>query len=444
MKITIISYYELKESLLSAAESLKQIGYEVDNYPLLQYYADVNDKKDDCLSHCISSLKQSQPNVILWWYTGVPVKFIEAVKNAFPQCFWIINSWDDPFSFTLPNYTAKLKFFDLAVSSCKGSLINYLKHKCLDAIHRPPGFDPKYHYPLSDIATNTSTEIYKYDVSFCCTNLYQSKDRYPNQIISRYDVVDLLANKLNVKFALFGPEDLKSEFPRVYCGSVSYYDTNKLFNESKINICTHVVGNQDGYFNERVALILGSGGLLLTDRVKGLDSVFKENEECLFFDSLDDLSETVKTTLENYVNFEKIKRAGHQRALQNHTWNVWADAIHIKICRKYFDQSYYQNKYNLQVKNPWLYWLRQGRSSKHIPFKHAHSPVSVTSTRLIKNNNDNINNRFMNTSDWYLMLASVTKLRRSYDALQDIHMITQRNPLLNMQQVMFALKKQSQ
>ena len=69
-----MSYYELKESLLCAAQELQSFGYTVDNFPLYQYYKDEHDKQYDYINLCISKIKQYKPDVIIFWFYGVPVK----------------------------------------------------------------------------------------------------------------------------------------------------------------------------------------------------------------------------------------------------------------------------------------------------------------------------------------------------------------------------------
>lgn len=378
LHITILSYYELKESLLSASNALQAIGYQVDNYPLLRYYADPHDRREDCLEHCIQSLKKSNPHVLLWWYVGVPVNFIRAVKKELDKCFWILNSWDDPYSFSLQNYDKKLKYFDLAISSCKSSVFDYLANGCKDAIYRPPGFDPAIHKPESDIQ-------FEYDISFCCTTLYRNAKDYPSQLVSRYDIVKMLTKMPSIKFGLFGPLEFKQEFPDHYIRFLNYEKTNEIFNKSRINLCTHVVGNQEGYFNERVPLVLGSGGLLMTDDVQGLKQIFRENEHCIYYHSLNELKDKVTEVLNYYEKYEIIKKQGHQCALQNHTWTIWADAVHIKICSRYFDSQFYQNTFNLdKTKATWHSWIMEGRFKKHFPFRYE-VPQNFSITRYKKN-----------------------------------------------------------
>ena len=65
LKILILSYYELKESLLCASKELEKFGFIVQNFPLFQYYKDQNDKREDYATLCLQSIEEYKPDVII-------------------------------------------------------------------------------------------------------------------------------------------------------------------------------------------------------------------------------------------------------------------------------------------------------------------------------------------------------------------------------------------
>ena len=58
MKILIVAYYELKEALFCAADSLEKYGHQVISFPLFQLMYDQHDKKPDYCLRLDQTIKQ--------------------------------------------------------------------------------------------------------------------------------------------------------------------------------------------------------------------------------------------------------------------------------------------------------------------------------------------------------------------------------------------------
>jgi len=148
----------------------------------------------------------------------------------------------------------------------------------------------------------------------------------PDQYINRKTLIDTIyqnMEKLNIKFHIYGPTKFKNMYPKAYKKFVNYYDLNKVFNYSKINICTHVNNKYSMYINERVSLILGSSGLLYVDNIK--DLFVQNNKECIIIDQKDYLNQ-ITQILQNYDDMYLIRYNGHQKS-KSLTWSKWSDII---------------------------------------------------------------------------------------------------------------------
>ena len=66
--------------------------------------------------------------------------------------------------------------------------------------------------------------------------------------------------------------------------------------------------------------IPGAGGFLLTSSAPGLEKYFVPGKEIVVFDSLSDCADQIRFYLAHPQEREKIRRAGHQRALRDHTY----------------------------------------------------------------------------------------------------------------------------
>jgi hypothetical protein len=161
------------------------------------------------------------------------------------------------------------------------------------------------------------------------------------QYINRKELIDnLYSNRDKFKFYIYGPKFLMDLYPECYRPydiknnryEVPYHGLNKIFNNSKINICTHTHCQYDGYLNERVGLILGSGGLLYIDKIKGLENIYVDGVDCVYMRK-ENYIEQICEIITNYDDYYKIRNNGHEKN-KSHTWDKWAKYINENYISK--------------------------------------------------------------------------------------------------------------
>lgn len=347
-KLLIVSYFNLRESLLCAANALQDTGYQISHYPLLEKKLLLPEIWPSDFAQIVS---KENPHIILWWYIGVPyeqlAKAISSIKKSIEpgsSPIHILYNWDDPYVWTQSSNEMSLKasLFDMVFVSCEQTLEKYISHGTQQAFYLLPGFDLGLHYFT---IREDVPKKYQSDVSICCTNLYNNDSIYPDQLNpNRFKILQEIyahvehQQQPDIDFAIYGPEQLGTLFPKSYRGQVPYDETRLVFAGSKINICTHVVGNQKGYMSERVPLILGSGGLLWMDRVP--QSLLTE-EHATFIDSEKRVVQQVKDLLklEFKLQLDEKRTKGFQWASQHLTWRHWADKVHSKIMSYRFTKN---------------------------------------------------------------------------------------------------------
>lgn len=290
-----------------------------------------NNLGEKCFDDILIYIRKKKPDIILWWHISIPSKAFERIIKS-SNTKNIYYNWDDPFNYDLTDMSNKAKYIDMAFISCKETIGKYMNDGTKHVICLYPGFDPFIHYPLLE---DNQIQKYECDISICCTNLYDS-DMYAHQYIKRKDMIDNIYSnigKYKYKFFIYGPLYLKELYPDAYKGLVKYEDTNLVFNYSKINICTHVLCDKDGYLNERVILILASGGLLFVDNIKGIEKELKHMGNCFIFDKEDYLLQIV-SILADYNKYWLIRHNAYKLS-KKYRWEKWADSIHngIKILK---------------------------------------------------------------------------------------------------------------
>jgi hypothetical protein len=326
--LCIISYYGSLETIQLAENALKEcINRPVYNFPLFKYMHDKKEKNSAYIDKTIDYIKENNITHLLWWFNGISAKEFIYIKEK-TGVKYILFNWDDPFNWKSCEIVEKMKYFDAVFITCNDSVIHYKENGCNEAHCLYPGFSPKINYmitePVKDIV-----DKYSCDISFCCTNLYESDENFPNQFINRKKLIDeIYKNQFiqNYKFYIYGPPSLESLYPKSYKGYAKYYDLNNIFNYSKINLCTHVLNNKDGYLNERIFLIGASGGLILVDYVDGIEDVFSVNNEILILDKYYYIDQIV-SILKYYKKYNILKNNAYKKCNEKYEYSIWAKTI---------------------------------------------------------------------------------------------------------------------
>lgn len=369
-KILIIGFYELKDYFLNIKEHFDHFNYTVLSYPLFKFAYDSNDKISNYDIHLSDFIKSNEIDVVLWWFIDVNPSVFKLVKKNNPNTYFIMNNSDDPLNMSA-ELLEKAKIFNTIIVPCKENILKYKIHSGItDVLYIPHSFDPHFFYPLSN---DESDDVdLKCDISFFCHNLFTDNTYYNNQYINKITLINdviTYGNENNKSVKIFGPPIFKSVYPNNYVCDLEYIKLNNLFNNSKINITTHPFQNKSCHINEYIMSILGSGGLLLVDKVKDLHHILTENE-CIYLDKTNYISQ-INDILNNYDNYLKIKENGHELS-KKYSWEKYVEKIHISICKKHFDPEFYKKMYKIDIESDdelWKYWMNDGIKNNHVCYK---------------------------------------------------------------------------
>lgn len=404
-KILFIIYYELKEFFLSIKDSFEKYLYEIDSYPLFRYAYDANDKLDNYKLHMNEYIKKSNPDIILWWFIDVPIDIFKFIKTNNPNVYFIMYNIDETINMSA-EILKKASVFDLVMTCTKENILKYKIHsKVSDIIYNPFSYDPEYFYSITPNNFEEDDKQYNCDISIVIYNLMIDTGFFNAQYVNviKY-ITDLISycNKNNKIIKLYGTPVLKEYFKDFYQGELPYLKLNKLHNLSKINITFHNFCNKSLYINENVMQILGSGGLLLMDRVKDIDKILP-NDTCLFIDKNDYIKQ-IDNILNNYESF-KIIKSNAVKISKKFTWDEWVKKIHVHYCTKFFDAQHYIKTYNLEHLNDKCnddvvsYWLNNGILNNDIPYK-----IEVPESFLFEEYNSKYNlgyNKILSYYHWF-------------------------------------------
>ena len=101
---------------------------------------------------------------------------------------------------------------------------------------------------------------------------------------------------------------------------VSYRDTFQYLSKSKLSL--NIFSWHKSMMSERIANIMLSGAVCISDYSHRLNALFKNNEDIILFDleKPDDAADLIINLLNDDEKRQYIAKAGYDNALNNHTW----------------------------------------------------------------------------------------------------------------------------
>ena len=122
------------------------------------------------------------------------------------------------------------------------------------------------------------------------------------------------------KVNVYSNSDVSDLLQIQYCGSVDYWsEMPKVFRMSKINL-NFTIPNIKSAIPLRIWDVLGCGGFLLTNYQAEIPYYFKEGEDLVCFDGLEDLCEKVGYYLEHEEERKRIAWNGYHKVREKHSY----------------------------------------------------------------------------------------------------------------------------
>jgi hypothetical protein len=350
MKLLIVGWYNLINPIITAKDYFTILGYDVYFLPLLYYNQKYSGEQ---LSNAlISFIKNIDPAIMLWWNWESSKEVLLEIKIKTQNILHVLFNWDHPFCLSSwdNNHNRRItskNIWDICFATADYKLDEYTNSGTSEVYYLRMFADENIHFPEVD-------KSYECDVSFICTNLYEDKVMFPNNITNRREVItNIINNGFNVH--IYGPEHLKEIFPNQYKGFSHFLNNHKVFYNSKINLCTHG-DNGYKYCNERVGTILSSGGLMMCDKVDGIETILTHNKDFILFDE-NNYIEQIRDIINNYDRYVHIKENAVITARNKFSPKYWSEFIDSKI------KNYLQNKrhigYSLKEKYDFYNYQRK-------------------------------------------------------------------------------------
>lgn len=187
----------------------------------------------------------------------------------------------------------------------------------------PHGLDPEIHRPLP--ISEKDRKLYGCDVSFIGT-WSPKKEEWLNKLKTEIPNLDL---------KIFGSQWEKANAPHIRAAIQGTEVLGDLYAVviqcSKINLgilSEQRVGSSSGdLITSRTFHIPGASGLMLHERNEESLACYEEDKECSFFDGPDEMVAKVRELLADDDKRERIRWAGHKRAMADHSLDTRAATV---------------------------------------------------------------------------------------------------------------------
>ncbi len=201
---------------------------------------------------------------------------------------------------TIPEYDLHVQQRDLSVAA-------YIERGARRVVKVQTAFEPSVHFPPRE---EWSDRDRTREVSFIGTP-YDERARFLTDLWRKY----------NLPVIISGPRIWKRKLDRAALTAL-YPQEGELYDDayregvwrSKINLSFLTHGNQDEYAHKSFE-IAACGGFLLAERSQGHSTRFKEDEEAVFFSSIEECAEKCRRYLKNEAARARIAAAGQRRAV---------------------------------------------------------------------------------------------------------------------------------
>ena len=154
--------------------------------------------------------------------------------------------------------------------------------------------------------------------------IFVGSKRYHHEYPYRPQLIEYLRSKYGKRFLHVGGDG--------DTGTIRGEALNRIYARTKISIGDSLnIGFKYPYYtSDRLFESTGRGGFTIYPRIEGLQEYFEDGKEIVFYEhgNLEDLSNKIDKYLQDDVEREKIRMAGHKRTQDFHTYvHRWSEIL---------------------------------------------------------------------------------------------------------------------
>jgi len=258
-----------------------------------------------------------KPDVIFVYRgTHLTAATLRKISRELPACKLVGYNNDDPFSPTQPRYLWRnfmdcIPVYDLMLAYRHSNLKDYMLAGARKAELLRSWFVPDRNYPVA----KNHVEIDKYATDVVFVGHYEDDQRLSclEAIAERGFCLKIYGPGYEWNPVLENSNHLNKQMPIRLIWGTEY---NNVISGAKIALCFLSKLNRDTY-TRRCFEIPACKTLLMSEYTDDLASIFREDEEAIFFRNSSELVEKISCLLKNQELIEKISEAGYRRVIED-------------------------------------------------------------------------------------------------------------------------------
>jgi hypothetical protein len=206
-------------------------------------------------------------------------------------------------------YLKNIPLYDLHVVQRDKNILDYTSRGARDVIKIQTAYEPTLHYPPPPGWSDSDRDR---QVSFIGTP-YDDRAQILGRLWREYGFPIAVSGSAKLWGRAMQPDVFEATFRD---GELYRDDYRNAIWRSRINLSFLTHSNQDEFVHKSFE-IAGCGGFLLAERSEGHLERFKEDEEAVFFSSVDELAEKIRRYLPDEAARQRIATAGNLRAARD-------------------------------------------------------------------------------------------------------------------------------
>lgn len=250
----------------------------------------------------IRSVNRFEPDAVFIHGNDISLEVLDGITGNAKTVMFTPDCWPSPPS--RPNLGIARRV-DLLLTVARGQIPEFLRAGVRHVEYLAESCDPSLHYPISG-----ARPLYHSDVAFIGKRAEGAGGAHRTSLIQQ----------MHARFdtALYGtgwetmglPSRRKNAFPSHY---------REICRGSKIVLGSDWRHDCEWYFSNRTWFTLGCRGFLLTNYSPGLEDLFENHRELVWYRSPEEAVELAEHYLERPHERERIAQAGHDYVMANRT-----------------------------------------------------------------------------------------------------------------------------
>ncbi len=254
----------------------------------------------------LASLARFDPQLVLVLASDIALPTLAQVSPRYRTALFTLDCWRSPMSGTGIERACSI---DLVLTVAEGQIQEFEDAGVKRAAYLADSCEPSAHFHLNEVADEWIAEV-----------VFIGKRPAASIYDERTDFIRKVNERFDLKIYGSGWEALGIPPARASVGPDGY---RRVCSGAKIVLGRDWNTGVRWYFSNRTWFTLGCRGFLLTNYVPGLEDIFENHDQLVWYRSTEECLELIHHYLERPDERRRISESGHAYVLAHRTFDHW-------------------------------------------------------------------------------------------------------------------------